>query len=80
MTKSLEELYKEYEISIMKQKKTISEQQFKLKEAKQRHNLGEIARLNKLIHLLYIEKLELEGAAVGLREYFKNNVTAESCT
>lgn len=80
MKKSLEELYREYELSIMKQKKTISEQQLRLKEAKQKHNLGEIARLNKLIHLLYIEKLELEGAAVGLREYFRNNLTAEPCT
>lgn len=69
MRKSLEELYKEYELSIEKQKTTISEQRLKLNEAQKKHNLGETARLNRLIHLLYVEKLELEAAAIGLREY-----------
>jgi len=70
MRSSLEELHAQYERSIAKQKKTIEENRQKLKLAQQKHNLGEIARLNKLIHLLYEEKLEMEGAAISLREYF----------
>ena len=69
MRASLEELYAQYEHSIEKQKKVIDEKRGKLKEAHRRHNLGEVARLNKLIHLLYEEKLEMEGAAVSLRQY-----------
>lgn len=70
MRTSLEELYKQYEHSIEKQKKTIAENRQKLQEAHKKHNLGEVARLNRLIHLLYEEKLEMEGAAVSIREYF----------
>ncbi len=70
MRTSLEELHAQYERSIAIQKKTIEENRIKLKKAQQKHNLGEIARLNKLIHLLYEEKLEMEGAAISLREYF----------
>lgn len=66
---SIEELYTQYEHSIKKQKKTIEENRIKLNEAHRRHNLGEIARLNRLLHVLYEEKLEMEGAAVSLREY-----------
>lgn len=70
MRTSLEELHAQYERSIEIQKKTIAENRIKLRQAQQRHNLGEIARLNRLIHLLYEEKLEMEGAAISLREYF----------
>lgn len=66
---SIEELYAQYESSIIKQKKTIEENRKKLHEAHRKHNLGEVARLNKLLHVLYEEKLEMEGAAVSLREY-----------
>ena len=66
---SIEELYTQYERSIEKQKSTIDENRKKLLEAHRRHNLGEVARLNKLLHVLYEEKLEMEGAAIGLREY-----------
>ena len=52
-----------------KQKSTIDESRKKLHEAHRKHNLGEVARLNKLLHVLYEEKLEMEGAAVSLREY-----------
>ena len=69
-TNGLEELYIQYERSIEKQKKAIEENRQKLRDAHSRHNLGEVARLNRLIHLLYEEKLELEGAAVSIREYF----------
>ncbi len=70
MRTSLEELHAQYERSIAIQKKIIEENRIKLKQAQQEHNLGEIARLNKLIHLLYEEKLEMEGAAISMREYF----------
>ena len=70
MRTSLEELYTQYEPSIEKQKKTIEENRIKLKDAHLRHNLGEVERLNRLLRLLYEEKLELEGAAIGIREYF----------
>ncbi len=70
MRTSLEELYTQYELSIEKQKKTIEENRIKLKDAHLRHNLGEVERLNRLLRLLYEEKLELEGAAIGIREYF----------
>lgn len=66
---SIEELYAQYEQSIKKQKKTIEENRLKLHEAHRKHNLGEVARLNRLLHVLYEEKLEMEGAAVSLREY-----------
>lgn len=69
MRTSLEELYTQYESSIEKQKKTIEENRHRLNEAHRRHNLGEVARLNRLLHLLYEEKLEMEGAAVSLRQY-----------
>ena len=69
MRTSLEDLYKQYEYSIEKQKKTIAENRQKLKEAHLKHNLGEIARLNRLLHLLYEEKLEMEGTAISIREY-----------
>lgn len=69
MTASLEELYKQYEFSIEKQKKTIEENRSRLNEARKKHNLGEVARLNRLLHLLYEEKLEMEGAAISIREY-----------
>lgn len=68
---SIEELYTQYESSIEKQKSTIEENRKKLHEAHRRHNLGEVARLNKLLHVLYEEKLEMEGAAIGLREYIQ---------
>ncbi|MBE6785574.1 MAG: hypothetical protein E7538_04975 [Ruminococcaceae bacterium] len=70
MRTSLEELYTQYELSIEKQKKTIEENRIKLKDAHLRHNLGEVERLNRLLRLLYEEKLELEGAAIDIREYF----------
>ena len=70
MRSSLEELYAQYESSITMQKKTIEENRQKLHRAQQKHNLGEVARLNKLLHLLYEEKLEMEGAAISIREYF----------
>ena len=70
MRTSLEELHAQYERSIAIQKKTIEENRQKLKLAQQRHNLGEVARLNKLLRLLYEEKLEMEGAAISIREYF----------
>lgn len=70
MRTSLEELHAQYESSIALQKKTIEENRRKLQLARQKHNLGEIARLNKLLHLLYEEKLEMEDAAISLREYF----------
>ena len=70
MKTSLEELHAQYERSIAIQKKIIEENRMKLTQAQQRHNLGEIARLNKLLHLLYEEKLEMEGAAISMREYF----------
>lgn len=70
MRTSLEELYTQYELSIEKQKKTIEENRIKLKDAHLRHNLGEVERLNRLLRLLYEEKLELEGAAISIREYF----------
>ncbi len=66
---SIEELYTQYERSIEKQKSTIDENRKKLHEAHRKHNLGEVARLNRLLHVLYEEKLEMEGAAVSLREY-----------
>ena len=69
MRMSLEELYNQYECSIIKQKKTIEENRQKLNDARKRHNQGEVARLNRLLHLLYEEKLEMEGAAVSIREY-----------
>ena len=71
MRTSLEELYTQYEHSIAKQKSTIEENRRKLKEAHLRHNLGEVARLNKLLRLLYEEKLEMEGAAISIREYLR---------
>ena len=70
MRSSLEELYAQYESSITMQKKTIEENRQKLRLAQQKHNLGEVARLNRLLHLLYEEKLEMEGAAISIREYF----------
>jgi hypothetical protein len=66
---SIEELYTQYERSIEKQKSTIYDNRKRLHEAHRKHNLGEVARLNKLLHVLYEEKLEMEGAAVSLREY-----------
>lgn len=69
---SIEELYRQYESSITLQKKTIEENRTRLNEARRRHNLGEVARLNKLLHVLYEEKLEMEGAAVSLREYISS--------
>ena len=69
MRTSLEDLYRQYEFSIEKQKNIIAENRTKLKEAHKRHNLGEVARLNRLLHILYEEKLEMEGAAVSIREY-----------
>lgn len=69
MRASLEELYNQYEYSIEKQKSTIAENRKKLNEAHLRHNLSEVSRLNKLLHILYEEKLEMESAAVSLREY-----------
>ena len=68
---SIEELYTQYEHSIEKQKRTIEENRKKLHEAHRKHNLGEVARLNRLLHVLYEEKLEMEGAAVSLREYIQ---------
>ena len=68
---SIEELYTQYERSIEKQKSTIDENRKKLHEAHRKHNLGEVARLNRLLHVLYEEKLEMEGAAVSLREYIQ---------
>lgn len=70
MNTSLESLCTQYEYSIEKQKKTIEENRQKLKDARKNHNLGEVARLNKLLHLLYEEKLEMEGAAISMRAYF----------
>ena len=70
MRTSLEELYSQYEHSIELQKKTIEENRNRLKQAHLRHNLGEVARLNKLLKLLYEEKLEMEGATISMREYF----------
>lgn len=72
MNRSLEELYNDYELSINKQKQAINEQRLKLKEAQRKHNIGEVTRLNRLISLLYVEKLELEGAAVNIRSYFRS--------
>ena len=69
---SIEELYRQYESSIALQKKTIEENRTRLNEARRRHNLGEVTRLNKLLHVLYEEKLEMEGAAVSLREYISS--------
>ena len=70
MRTSLEELYTQYEHSIEKQKRTIEENRQKLKEAHLKHNLAEVARLNILLRTLYEEKLEMESAATGIREYF----------
>lgn len=70
MRTSLEELHAQYEFSIAKQKKTIEENRQKLKIAQKKRNLAEIARLNRLLRLLYEEKLEMEGAAISMREYF----------
>ena len=68
---SLEELYLQYEEAIKKQKSTIEENRALLKKARTANNLGEIARLNRYIKVLYEEKLELEGHAVSIREYFR---------
>ena len=70
MRSSLEELYKEYENSIVKQKNLIEEKRQKLNEAQRKHNHSEVARLNRLLRVLYEEKLEMEGHAVSIREYF----------
>ncbi len=72
MNTSLEELYNQYQNAIEKQKMTIEEYRAKLNQARLSHNFAETAKLNKLIRLLYEEKLELEGHAISIREYFKN--------
>lgn len=71
MKTSLEELYKQYEKAIEKQKKTIEEYRILLKKAYTAKDQGEIARLNRYIRLLYEEKLEMEGHAIDMREYFR---------
>lgn len=71
MNTSLEELYLQYEKAIEKQKKTIDEYRLLLASARKNKDQGEVARLNRYIRLLYEEKLELEGHAVDMREYFR---------
>lgn len=66
---SLEQLYEQYEAAIVKQKNTIEENRLLLKKARGAKNLGEIARLNRYLKVLYEEKLELESHAVSIREY-----------
>lgn len=71
MKTSLEELYLQYENAIVKQKKAIKEYRALLKKAQAEKNQSEVVRLNRYIKLLYEEKLELEGHAVDMREYFR---------
>lgn len=68
---SIEELYLQYETAIEKQKKVIEEYRTKLNKARKANDLGKIAILNRYIKLLYEEKLEMEGHAISLREYFR---------
>lgn len=71
MKQSLEELYEQYQNAIEKQKKAIEEFTLKLQQARRKNDLGEVARLNRYLKVLYEEKLEMEGHAIGIREYFR---------
>lgn len=75
MKTSLEELYLQYEKAIEKQKSTIEEFRLLLSKAKKEKNQGEIARLNRYITVLTEEKLEMEGHAITIREYFRPTQT-----
>ncbi len=68
---SIEELYQQYETAIEKQKKIIEEYRIRLGKARKANDLGRIAILNRHLKLLYEEKLEMEGHAISLREYFR---------
>ena len=68
---SFNELFDEYERSIVCQKNVISRYREKLKKAHKERNFKEIKRLNSLLRILYEEKSELEERAIGLKDYIK---------
>lgn len=70
MNLSLKELGKEYERSIVIQKKVIEENREKLKKARQTGDFNEMKRLCSLLRVLYDEKSELEEKANQLRNYY----------
>ena len=67
--KTIEELYEIYVEAVKKQKALLEEYRKKLRAARQSNNQGKIAEINKIICVLYEEKLELESKAEGLKGY-----------
>lgn len=66
---TLMELSKEYEVSILNQKRVIALYRDKLNEAQSKFNYKEVKRLNTLLKVLYDEKSELEEMAVEIKKY-----------
>lgn len=71
MMRSFNELFDEYEKSIICQKNIIGKYREKLKKAQTERNFKEVKRLNSLLRVLYEEKSELEERAIGLKDYIK---------
>ncbi len=70
MNRTLEDLAREYDHSIMIQKEVIEINRQKLKKAQLKGNYNEVKRLTSLLHILYDEKCELEKKANRLRNYY----------
>lgn len=67
--KTIEDLYETYQDAVKNHKVLLAEYRKKLHEAKQSHNQSKIAEINRIICVLYEEKLELESKTEELRAY-----------
>ncbi len=70
MNRTLEDLAKEYDRSVIIQKQVIEINRKRLTQARRKGNYNEVRRLSELLHVLYEEKSEMEEKANRLRNYY----------